>query len=294
MVKSLLRKTEGGSSGADIFIFGLMILLVVIVFNVITNVHNVSIKRKDMIDENLTLSLLSVDLADMSILGDTNVITISGGNEDLIRRFISSVSTNFSDEDGNNTDLRVTNKKLFGENGYMIIQEIVIVNKGSVAEWCEVAPNVGEPKFGTYTMNVSHYKLASANTSDYRVENLLTGVQSDCSIDTSGGYEGLGWQVGSVRYRDISTEEEGEWSNYEIIEMGDMPLKANYVLGGSTYNGVTDPQIGVVVSLHFDNGGWRNIFGSGMNEDGTRNNNTGFDGNASRTRIVALKVNKGA
>lgn len=240
MKKKFIRKTDGGSSGADVLLLGLTIMLLVMFINMVQTTKNIMKQRRDMIDANLTLSLLSVDVADKNLLGNSNIIAFDGtsalrnvdwGNEKsvdassvkLITDFVKSMSDNFGDTTTNKDDLLIKNPTLFGEKGYMVLSEIVIIDKRPVAETHKYRMTNGT-KFGVYQLYGVDYKLGSnpvdsEDESAFSVSKLSNKAQLSVNpshfssnvqnlVDNSDNYS---WTPGSTWYKTTSCEGATTW-----------------------------------------------------------------------------------
>lgn len=170
-LRKLLNKRIKAGSGVDILMLGLTVTIVVSLISLVQNTRTIMIHRRDMIDANLTLSLLDVDVADKELLGNSNIIAFNGTKSlrqdintkadkiDLITEFVRSMSENFSDTTSHG-DLLIKNRSLFGKKGFMVISEIAIVDKKPVMETHEYAMTQGN-KFGVYQLYGVRYKLTT-------------------------------------------------------------------------------------------------------------------------------------
>ena len=266
MKRSLIvRKSEAGSSGFDVILYGMMILIVFVFVNMVQSTANIMSHRKDMIDSNITLSLLSVDVADKELLGNSNIIALAGttGNlrnegwvdtsdgvarnssvnatdVPLVVDLVNSMANNFGDTTTNKNDLLIKNPKLFGPKGYMIISEIVIIDKKPVAEIHKYRITDGN-KFGVYRLYGVRYSLASTVNKDdvssedpYHISNLGTGTL--LKVNKSGGIgqlnvsgqENMSWTPDSTWYKDVvngttwKDVTQSEYNNYgkDLTEAG--------------------------------------------------------------------------
>ena len=123
-LRKLLNEKIKAGSGVDILMLGLTVTIVVSLISLVQNTRTIMIHRRDMIDANLTLSLLDVDVADKELLGNSNIIAFNGTKSlrqdintkadkiDLITEFARSMSENFSDTTSHG-DLLIKNRSLF-------------------------------------------------------------------------------------------------------------------------------------------------------------------------------------
>lgn len=252
--RSLLVKENGGASGAESLLIGVMLLMILLFIGMFSIMQNTYSARFEMLDGNLTASLLGVAKADLGTYGDTNIIQIDGSSADILNELSTYIGTNFEDDNLTDGPYRITNETLFGTNGYMLIEEVVIVNKGTVTE----PLNDNEIAFGKYTMTSDKYTLAG-NAGVYTMN--YAG-----SLPVGGGVQAGAW----------------DWAlNLPAVEK---TISTAYTLDGKTYSGIEDCTVGIKVSMHYDMGGKANFIGT---ETKTR------DADVSRTRVVQVKRNNG-
>ena len=269
MKRSLIvRKSKAGSSGFDVILFGMMLMIVFAFINMVQSTNNIMSHRKDMIDSNITLSLLSVDVADKELLGNSNIIALAGttgpdvntpsirevawtsnnngvsaSQVPLIVDLVDAMSNNFGDTTTNKNDLLIKNSKLFGPKGYMVIKEIVIIDKKPVTEVHKYRITDGN-KFGVYRLYGIRYSLAGDNSpydnegnvvdNPFHISNLGNGTwlsvhdsQGVSQLNVSG-QEKMSWTPDSTWYKDVvngttwKDVTQSEYNNYgkDLTEAG--------------------------------------------------------------------------
>lgn len=254
--KELTKKDNGGASGAEALILGVMLIMIIMFTGFFNILQNTASSRFEMLDGNLTASLLGVAKADLATYGDTNIIQVQGNPNAIVDELANNIRVNFGDTDLTDNPYRITNPTLFGRNGYMLVKEIVIVNTGTVLE---PLAGDGELAFGKYTLSSEKFTL--------------NGVEGAYSMSGTQGYP---LQTGGVKA--------GAWDYVLGLPAIENELSSGFTLGGKSYTGIRDCAIGILVEVHYDMGADLRFLDKNLGSADTVVN---------RTRIVQLKRNQG-
>jgi hypothetical protein len=255
----LTKKAYGGSSGANILLFGLMLFVCILFIGLIQTLRGIMSSRKDMIDADITLSLLSVDVADKELLGNSNIISLEGasalrnagntglssveaGNVKLITDLVSSLSANMGDTTDNKNDLYIENDTLFGDTGYLVVKEITIVDKRPVSELHKYSITSGT-KYGVYDLYGVTYSYNGATIdgkSAYDVDHLKPtatftkegntvkagGIGSMAGLSESQISNGVGysWTPGATWYASVENTVGKKWKDVPSTSYGGLAL----------------------------------------------------------------------